>query len=275
MNYRVLIFAIVMISSVSCKHEQLDITPVSVITPPPPLPMLLKDIVIPNLPSPYYHFEYNASGKLALASFASDFFRYDIKHEGEKVTEMVNNLFSNSNKLQFVYDNAGRIKLVNYFDMNGTIYRKVNLSYDGPKLIRMDREVRFNNGFINNKTMTMTYYADSNLFELKVHYPAIDGSAESNYTITYDQYDNKINADDFMVLHNEFFEPLIILPGIRLQKNNPGKETLSGTATGYTVNYAYTYNNKNLPLDKKGDLTWTSGPDAGKKFQTSEFYSYY
>jgi hypothetical protein len=275
MNYKVLISAVLIVTAVSCKHEQLDTAPVVIVTPPPPLPMLLKDIVIPNLPSPYYHFEYNPSGSLAFASFASDYFRFDVKYEGQRVSEMVNNVFANSNKLQFVYDNAGRIKLINYIDMNGSVYRKFNLTYDGSKLTGMERQIRFNNDFITNKTMSMSYYADTNLFQLKVHYPAIDGQPESNYTITYDQYDNKFNADDFMLLHNEFFEPLIILPGVRLQKNNPGKETLSGVTSSYTVNYLYTYNDKNLPLDKKGDLTWTSGPDAGKKFQTSQFYSYY
>jgi hypothetical protein len=40
----------------------------------------LKDIIYPHLPSPYYHFEYDDQGKLKLASFASDFFRYDVKY---------------------------------------------------------------------------------------------------------------------------------------------------------------------------------------------------
>ena len=45
----------------SCKKENTTVPN----TPPPPPPpdqvrkVLLKDITIPNLPSPYYHFEYN------------------------------------------------------------------------------------------------------------------------------------------------------------------------------------------------------------------------
>src|SRR5829696_108736 len=48
---------------------------------PDPLPaprVLLKDIVIPRLPSPYYHFTYDAAGRVDSVSFASELTRYQV-----------------------------------------------------------------------------------------------------------------------------------------------------------------------------------------------------
>jgi hypothetical protein len=54
---------------------------------------------------------------------------------------------------------------------------------------------------------------------------------------------------------NAFFDHLVLLPGVQLQKNNPRKETLTGNTGNYTVNYTYTYNDKDLPLFKTGGVT--------------------
>jgi hypothetical protein len=62
----------------SCKKEKE--MPVSVGTPLPVAAVLLKDVVLSNLPSPYYHFEYDTKGKVTFVSFASDFTRYDVMY---------------------------------------------------------------------------------------------------------------------------------------------------------------------------------------------------
>jgi len=65
-----------------------------VTSPPPPPPsanVLLKDIVIHTLPSPYYHFEYDGEGKVSSVSFASGLTTYDLSYTDGRVGEMRNN----------------------------------------------------------------------------------------------------------------------------------------------------------------------------------------
>ena len=71
MRYRlVLLILIFVVTLLSCRKENRDDPP-----NPPPSPqiekkVLLKDITIPHLPSPYYHFEYNSDSLCTKANFA-------------------------------------------------------------------------------------------------------------------------------------------------------------------------------------------------------------
>jgi hypothetical protein len=73
----------------SCKKEGSNIeipSPSDTPTEEPPVaPVFLKDIVIENLPSPYYQFEYNSAGKISRASFANKFIDYDVEYNDNKI----------------------------------------------------------------------------------------------------------------------------------------------------------------------------------------------
>lgn len=279
MRYRYLLLFLVVTIMFSCKKEKQTIDQLS--SPPSspiPLPsstVRIKDVVIAHLPSPFYHFEYNAAGKVSFVSYASDFSRYDVSYNGDKISEMRNNILVNKDRLQYFYDNAGRVNAVTYADSTGQVYTRINLTYDGAKLIKMQRERKIGPDFLVNKTITMFYYADGNLLNLTVHYPAIAGQNESTYTDWYEQYDNKINAEGFSLLHDEFFDHFVFLPGVQLQKNNPGNITRTGDGNNYKVDYTYTYNDRSAPLTKSGDFVFTSGPNTGQRFQLSSTYTYY
>lgn len=258
----------------SCKKETQTIDPPTL--PPPSAPtVMIKDIVVPNLPSPFYHFEYNAAGKVSFISYASDLMRYDVTYDGNKIREMRNNILWNKDRLQYFYDNEGRVNAVTYADSTGLVYIRINLTYDGPKLMRLERERKLGTGFIVDKIITMLYHPDGNLFYLAVHRPAIAGQAESTFTDRYEQYDNKINAEGFNLLHDEFFDHLVFLPAVQFQKNNPGKVTRTGDGNNYKIDYTYTYNDRSAPLTRSGDFVYTSGPNAGQRFQLSSTYTYY
>ena len=279
MRYKFLFVLMAVIIFSSCKKEQ-SIIPID---PPPPSPVdlpvvqtFLKDIVIPGLPSPYYHFEYDGSGKVSLASFASGFFIYNITYSENRIAEMTNNALGANDKLQYTYDNQGRATMVTYTNFTGEVYIKVHLTYEGNKLVKLERERRLGNVFIFNKRLTMSYYEDGNMKDITYYYPVTPiNPTASTYTDHFEQYDDKINPDGFGLLHSEFFDHLILLPNIQLQKNNPGKETRTGDGMNYEVVYTYDYNSKNLPVSKNGDFTITSGPDAGQKTQTISQFSYY
>src|SRR5262245_9059285 len=277
MRYKYLLFLIVPVALFSCKKETETANP-PLLPPDPMTPVvLLKDIVIPNLPSPYYHFEYTANGKIAFASFASELTRYDFAYDGDRISEMRNNILVNKDRLQYSYDNAGRVLFIQYLDSTGAFFAESFFTYDGQKLIKAERfhKREPGPGTVIDRTMTMTYNADGNLSELTDHRPAINGQNESTVIDRFEQYDNKINVDGFGRLHPDFFEHLFILPGVQLQKNNPGRETRTGDGINYQVGYTYTYNDRNAPLTKKGEVILTNGPNAGQRFQTNSIFSYY
>jgi|SRR6266496_2190847 len=273
MRHRYLLLFITATIVLSCKKEKQTIDSPSPLPQPPTV--LIKDVEIAHLPSPFYHFEYNASGEVTFVSYASDLLRYDVSYNGDKISEMRNNILVNKDRLQYFYDNAGRVNAITYADSTGLVYTRINLTYDGPKLIKLEREIKMGAAFIVDKIITMTYYADGNLLDITVHRPAIAGQNESTVNDRYEQYDNKINAQGFSLLHDEFFDHFVFLPAAQLQKNNPGRETRTGDGTNYKVDYTYTYDDRGAPLARSGDFVYTSGPDTGQHFQLSSTYTYY
>ena len=56
---------------------------------PDPLPaVLLEDIVVPRLPSPYYHFVYDPTGRMTNASFASGLTNYTLSYTSGRLSEI-------------------------------------------------------------------------------------------------------------------------------------------------------------------------------------------
>lgn len=244
--------------------------------PPPPPAVLLKDIVIANLPSPYYHFEYDSTGRIRAVSFASGLTNYDVTYQNGRITQMQNNILVNHDRLVYAYDAAGRVDGVRYVDAAGVTFTVVVFSYDGEKLIGVERDVRVGDSFVIDKTMAMTYDADGNLQDLTEHRPAIAGRQDEATSVEhFEQYDSGINVDGFGLIHDDFFDHLVLLPGVVLQKANPRRETRTGDGLNYVVDYTYIYDNQNRPLSKTGALTITNGTDAGRQFQIGSVFTYY
>lgn len=281
MRYKFLLLILIPAILLSCKKEAVttNVPPAPQTPPVPPVvvpAMLLKDIEIPNLPSPFYHFEYNKDGQIIFASFASGLNMYNVLYNGSQITEMRNNTIANNDRLQYVYDKDDRVSAVNYTDPNGLVFTRVNYSYDADKLIRIEWEKLIGADFVVFKTMDMSYYPDGNLLELTQHRILIkDGPEEIIFKETFEEYDNKINVDGFSLIHNDFFDHLVLLPGVHLQKNNPGRVTRTESTSNFTIDYAYEYNDKNFPLAKRGLVTITSGPNQGQTFSTGSSFTYY
>ena len=144
--------------------------------------VLLKDMAVSNLPSPYYHFEYDSSGKIIFVSFASDLTRYNVVYGQNKIIRMKNNILVNKDRLNYVYDIAGRVSTVRYADSTGTVYTRVDFTYDKQKLIKVKRTKKSGAGFITDKVMTLSHHPDGDLFELTYHYFPIEGQTEAAFT---------------------------------------------------------------------------------------------
>jgi hypothetical protein len=238
--------------------------------------VLLNNIVVPNLPSPYYHFEYNADNTISSVSFASGFLRYTVTYSSGRIVEMINDVQGAEEKLKYFYDIEGRVMAVNYLDVTGAVYIKI-FFFAGRKLIKLERQRRLGSNFFMNKIMSFSYYPDGNLKKLIDYRPAVDGRQPESTTVDrFDQYDNGINVDGFSLIHNEFFDHVILLPGVQFQKSNPTKKTFISDELSYRLDFTYTYNNKNLPLTREGKLVMTGGgASTGQTFRTNSSYSYY
>src|SRR5262249_15538250 len=124
-------------------------------------------------------------------------------------------------------------------------------------------------------TLTFVYFPDGNVKQITERRPAISGVPENTVVTQFDNYDDKTNVDDFVLLHDGIHDHLFLPQGFHLQKNNPRKETLTADAVAYTADYNYTYNSDGTPTLKAGTLLYTKGTQAGQTFQVSTFYSYY
>ena len=244
---------------------------------PSPSPVLLRDVVISNLPSPFYHFEYDTAGRIKFASYASDLTRYDVTYDNAgRLSEMRNNIIVNHDRLQYFYDDAGRVSEVRYVDSNASVFTVVFLSYDGSKLTGLERDRRVEGGFIVDKRMSFSYYADGNLMDVTDHRARIEGVQDETTVVDhFEQYDEGINVDGFSLIHDDFFDHLVLLPGVQLQKGNPAQQTRTGDGINFSVTYSYDYDGKNRPTTKRGTVTLTNGPDAGRVVPISSTFSYY
>ncbi len=242
----------------------------------PPPAVLLRDMVLSSLPSPYYHFGYDASGRVQTASFASGFTMYDVIYQGGRISELKNNALGNRDRLEYIYDGAGRVSMVSYVRPDDVVYTRLLLSYAGEKLTRADRQLSFATGFTTEKTVSLSYDPDGNLLERTEHRPFIAGRQEETTTVDrFERYDDGINVDGFDLLHSDFFDHLVLLPGVVLQKGNPARVTHSGDGTNFSVDYSYTYDDLGRPLRKIGDLLLLNGPDAGRHVQIQSLFTYY
>jgi hypothetical protein len=258
------LMTLVLLSACNKKKDEGEI-----VTPPPAV--FLKDITIPGLPSPYYFFDYDASGKISFASHASGDRNYEVLYNGDKISEMRNNNAINKDTLRYTYDAAGKISVINYIDKNNFNYKRCFLTYNGNKLQKIEWEANLVIGFILDRTMAFTYLADGNLSEMTDHVLPVNGQTETIKTIKYEQYDDKQNTDDFILVH-EGGNHMLLFPGLKLQKNNPRKVT---RLNFYTIDYTYTYNDKGAVLTKTGDMLFTHGPNQGQRFQTNATHTYY
>jgi hypothetical protein len=243
--------------------------------PPAPPPPLLKDMVLSNLPSPYYHFDYNAANKPVFVSFSSGLGMYDIIYNNDRITEMRNNIFVNKDRLVYSYNTAGKTDTVRYIDSAGLFYKRCYFSYNGSLLTRITWERWTGRLFIADRNLSLTYYADGNVKDITDHRLPVPGQNEQTTIKQFSLYDNKVNADGFTLIHDGNSDHLILLPGVQLQKNNPGKLLQTGDGLHYQAIYTYTYNGKNAPLTKQGQITLLTGGSAGQQFQTNATMTYY
>jgi hypothetical protein len=245
-------------------------------SPPPPFPIAdirLSEIVISSLPAPYYRFAYDSSGRIREVSFASGLVTYEIEYDGNRMAGLQSDVLSRD-RLAYVYDATGKVTMVAYIDGAGVVFVRVHLAYVGDRRVRLERERLHEGRFQSDKRMSFAYDVSGNLSELTDERLSFPGQTEAMVVDRFERYDTGINVDDFSLIHNEFFDHLVLLPGVQFQVGNPGGVTRSGSGLNYHIEYMYTYDDAQRPLTVRGEGTILNGAGAGSRFQRNATFSY-
>ncbi|HEV8508505.1 MAG TPA: hypothetical protein VGQ53_24085 [Chitinophagaceae bacterium] len=250
-----------------------------VIPPEPPIAaagLKVKDISERNLPSPYYHFEYDDSGKITLLNYQSGLRIFEIKYNGENIVSMENRVGPVGDiKLEYVYVN-GEFVGIKVKNRNGEVVENCIVSYNSShQLQEIEWDISDGStGFLIEQTLTYSYYPDGNVMEVVTHNYPIAPQTEAIYTDRFENYDDHVNADGFSLANNSTHEP-ILLPGTKIQLNNPRRIIRTGDGINFEINFTYTYDSKGRPTVKTGDVLSTNGSNAGQHFQSQSTFSYY
>ena len=120
----------------------------SVTPPPAPPPAIqLKEIVIPSLPSPYYHFDYTSNGIIDKVLVESGLRSYDVLYNDNNISEMKSTNIINKDRLLYVYDINGKIAMIKYTNDNNVVYKRAHFTFQGDQLRTIEWERKENEGY--------------------------------------------------------------------------------------------------------------------------------
>ena len=281
MNVKLPFLVSVLTVLISCHKQTADPNgpPEDPVNPHSFIALKLTDISIDGLPAPYYHFDYLDDRHISDLNFGNGLL-YKMTYAGDNLTLMKNNTANTSeDSVLYNYIN-NRVTSIYVTTDSGFLYHRAFLTYFASgQLQKLEWELKqADQAFANEQSFTFTYYPDGNVKEIMHQYFAIGSLPAASFTDRYENYDTQKNTDGFTLVHasiNQYKHP-ILLPGIILQVNNPGRVVRSGNAAvDYEVNYVYRYDAKDRPLEKTGDFLYTSGPEAGQHDEVLTHFSYH
>ncbi len=255
-----LLFVITLLSY-SCEKEKIKAThPVT-----DQQSVRLKEIVVLNSPTPYFHFGYNNASYIANLSYSSGRHVYNYFYEKGRI-DSVSSSSADASYLLYQY-NGQQVKSVQQYDATG-LKKTVLITYDNlNRVIKM--EWRAISSAVVEKLVEFQYYDNGNLSQMKKIYP---GSRVTSTTL-YQAYDTKRNVDAFSIFQ-DFAEQVILLPAVRFQYNNPTKMEVTSGANERIIEHTYLYNDS-LPVERNSVTRVTAGPSAGQIFTGKTVFSYY
>src|SRR5689334_9001817 len=127
----------------------------------------VKDINERNLPSPYYHFEYDDSGRINLLNYQSGLRVYTVRYSGDNIIGMES---ATGPTLEYIYVN-GEFVGIKVKNRNGEVIENCIVSYNSSHWLQ---EIEWdvsdgNTGFLIEQTLTYSYYPDGNVMEVVTH----------------------------------------------------------------------------------------------------------
>jgi hypothetical protein len=234
--------------------------------------VLLKDVIVTGLPSPYYRFEYDADKYVTEINFADGFNIYELEYSNKKLSKMTNSRIGN--QLLYTYS-SGNVSLITELTSFDQVVWKYRMAYNNNNQLTEIRWYQFNGGTdsILFRKVLLAYSSDGNLSSRDDYRLETGNVLAWSSNTKYLDYDNGINVDGFAVF-KDFFESLIFLPAVKIQKNNHRTEIITGTQNDYRITYTYEYSN-GLPVTENGTMIQTRGNGNGQPFLFTNHFSYY
>lgn len=259
---------------IGCKKNDTILQPQEPAFPPDDArTVLLKEVVAQSLPNPYFHFTYDDQRYVTEINFASGFAIYHVEYENKRVKKMTN--MQNANSLLYSYNNNQVTEINEFSGQTGNkvfSYRfSYNTSHQLTELLWFEFSTNANGNLF--KKAILTYQADGNLAAVEHYYNVSGGQLTLEKTDRFSNYDNKTNVDDFYLV-KDFFDTYLFLPQVKLQKNNPLKQHITGVQNDYEITYTYDFQD-NLPVKKTGMMKRTRGTGSGQTLQITNQFSYY
>jgi hypothetical protein len=268
-----LIFTIVLSAFIVSCHKPIDDQK------PPQQPVtdkrtvLLKEVLIEHLPSPYFQFTYFDSFVTNI-SFASNLLAWDLQYENNRVKRMINTM--NQDSLVYFYANERVATIRHIAAADGKPRWRYDFEYNGTGQLEEINWWAFpvpGSDSVLDRKVLLQYQPDGNLSKYDDYRRDLNGDFGLAITVELKDYDNGVNVDDFSLL-KDFFDDLLFLPQVKLQKNNPRQLLWHGIDNDYTFTYSYQYGSNRLPLEKDYTILVNKGTNAGDQFTGQEQYLY-
>lgn len=234
----------------------------------------LKEIVATNLPSPYYHFIYDAAGKVSSISYASGLLQYDLEYKGDRLIKMDDAVTGDMLSYSYTGNQVAAIDI--YSGDSGERQWHCDFQYNQQKQLTRVRWYFIRGAQADSlleRVLEYEYRADGNISGHKTWLADDDGAMVLSSTVTFENYDSNVNVDDFQI-GRQFFDHFLYLPGIKVQKNNPVMSRMMGVQNEYEFTYQYTYQNR-VPQVKTTTMRKVRGENSGAVSTSSASYSYY
>lgn len=263
-----------LLTVVGCSKEKINVRPAPGPEEPGTNAVLLKEIIQEKLPSPAYHFFYDRKGKVRKIELSSGLISYDVVYEGQQLARLENK--KHQSGLQYYYED-NRVKSIFYYkgteENLETVY---HLEYHFNGLLKSLNQFRYLNikmDSVLERGFNFLYNDDGNLASVEEKRIGENGEMVFAKAMMYAEYDEGRNMEGTGILR-DFFDELLYLPEITLQKNNPVVVKMATAGAKFLIRNHFQYQGE-IPVLKMSKMTQTGGSGMGDSFTFVTRYTYY
>ena len=273
-NYFLVVAVLISFAGVGCRKEKNIDEPSPGGGSPGTKTALLKQIIQDKLPSPAYHFYYDKRNQVSRIELSSGLFSYDVLYDGLKVNRLENK--KHQSGLKYLYEN-NRIRCIQKFSgMEETVSAAYYLDYHFNGLLKNINYFEYGNNKTDSllsRTFSLMYHDDGNLASVEEKRIAENGTLQFSKAMMYGEYDEGKNMEGTGILR-DFFDELLYLPEMTLQKNNPAVVKMAIAGGKFLIRNHFQYDGK-IPVLKMSKMTQTGGTGMGDSFTFMTRYTYY
>jgi hypothetical protein len=263
-----------LLTAVGCSKENIHDKPALGPEEPGTNAVLLKEIIQEKLPSPAYHFFYDRKGKVRTIELSSGLISYDVVYEGGKIARLENK--KHQTGLQYAYDGNRVRSILHYNEREENVDAVYHLEYHFNGLLKSLSYFSYlntKNDSVLTRDFHFLYHDDGNLASVEEKRRGDNGGMVFSKAMMYAEYDEGRNMEGTGILR-DFFDDLLYLPEITLQKNNPVVVKMATAGGKFLIRNHFQYQGE-IPILKMSKMTQTGGSGMGDSFTFVTRYTYY